>query len=277
MSLSIITADQRLAEIRGPKVLLTGPAGIGKTTQLRTLNNKTTLFVDLEAGDLAVQDLEIDQVRARTWSECRNLACYLGGPNPALAPDSPYSETHYKAVLDMYGEASGQPAGLDKYATYFIDSITVAARLCMTWCEQQPFAFNKAGAKDMLGVYGALGREMIAWLTQLQHAGPKAVVLVCILESVKDEFGRLTYELQIDGQKIGRELPGIVDEVITMALVKPDPDAEEARYFVCRTDNPAKYPAKDRSGRLDLLEPPHLGALLAKLTAKSSSAVSIAA
>ena len=30
------------------------------------------------------------------------------------------------------------------------------------------------------------------------------------------------------------------------------------------TVNPYGFPAKDRSGRLDLLEPPHLGALIAK-------------
>ena len=34
--------------------------------------------------------------------------------------------------------------------------------------------------------------------------------------------------------------------------------------FVTSTINPFGYPAKDRSGRLDLLEPPDLGALIAK-------------
>lgn len=265
--LKIITADARMQEERGPKILIAGQPGIGKTSLLRTVPAAKTLFVDLEAGDLAVQDVEVDQVRPRTWAECRDLACYLGGPNPALPPDAPYSEAHYAAVVEKYGEASA----LDKYDLYFVDSITVAARLCIAWAEQQPFATSaKTGNKDMLAVYGALGREMIGWLTQLQHARLKAVVLVCILENVKDEFGRTSWELQIDGQKIGRELPGIVDQVVTMALVKPDEDADEARYFVCRTDNPAKLPAKDRSGRLGMLEEPHLGKLLQKLTAKTA-------
>ena len=40
------------------------------------------------------------------------------------------------------------------------------------------------------------------------------------------------------------------------------------RAFVCQTLNPEKYPAKDRSGNLDLLEPPDLGKLLQKVTTK---------
>lgn len=265
--MKIITADERLTEIKGPKILIAGPPKIGKTSLLRTVPADRTLFVDLEAGDLAVQDVKVDQLRPRTWQECRDLACYLAGPNPALSPDSPYSQAHFDAIKEAHGNVN-----LDKYDLFFIDSITVAARLCMTWAEQQPFAISaKTGNKDMLSVYGALGREMIAWLTQLQHAKLKAVVLVCILENVKDDFGRANWELQIDGQKIGRELPGIVDEIITLQLVKKDEDSPEERFFVCKQDNPAKFPAGDRSGRLSMLEPPHLGQLIAKLTARPAA------
>ena len=37
------------------------------------------------------------------------------------------------------------------------------------------------------------------------------------------------------------------------------------RAFVCQTINPWGFPAKDRSGRLDLTEPADLGALLSKI------------
>jgi ABC-type uncharacterized transport system fused permease/ATPase subunit len=35
----IISADQRLSEKRGAKILITGPTGVGKTSQLRTLDH----------------------------------------------------------------------------------------------------------------------------------------------------------------------------------------------------------------------------------------------
>ena len=90
----IITADQRLAQPRCVKGVIFGKSGIGKTTLLKTLPPDSTLFIDLEAGDLAVEDWPVDSLRPRTWDECRNLACFIGGPNPALRPNQPYSESH---------------------------------------------------------------------------------------------------------------------------------------------------------------------------------------
>ena len=37
------------------------------------------------------------------------------------------------------------------------------------------------------------------------------------------------------------------------------------RAFVCKSPNAWSLPAKDRSGRLDLIEEPHLGRLIAKI------------
>ncbi|MCC6198430.1 MAG: AAA family ATPase, partial [Burkholderiales bacterium] len=70
----------------------------------------------------------------------------------------------------------------------------------------------------------------------------------------------------------GRELPGIVDQVISLHLFSRDAEGsyvldEKAseRRLVCRAGTPYALPAKDRSGRLDLTEPPDLGALIAKI------------
>ena len=76
MALQIITADQRLAEKKGHKIVVCGASGVGKTTLARTLNPSTTLFMDLEAGDAAIEGCAIDVVRPRTWAECRDLACF---------------------------------------------------------------------------------------------------------------------------------------------------------------------------------------------------------
>ena len=46
-----------------------------------------------------------------------------------------------------------------------------------------------------------------------------------------------------------------------------DPERGEHRRLVCRAGNPFGLPAKDRSGRLDVTEPPDLGALLSKINA----------
>ena len=260
-ALPIITADQRMAEHRGIKGVIFGPSGIGKTSLLWTLLNSTTLFFDLEAGDLAIEGLAIDAIRPRTWTECRDFAVFIGGPNPALRADQPYSQAHYDAVCQKYGD----PAVLAKYDTVFIDSITVAGRLCFGWCKGQPEAFSeKTGKPDVRGAYGLHGREMIAWLTHLQHTRGKNVWLIGILDEKLDDFNRKVFSPQLDGSKTGLELPGIVDQVVTMIDIAGE-DGAPQRSFVCHTLNPWGFPAKDRSGRLDMVEAPHLGRLMDKI------------
>jgi hypothetical protein len=79
-------------------------SGLGKTSLLWTLNASTTLFFDLEAGDLAIEGWEGDTVRPRTWTECRDFAVFIGGPNPALRDEQPYSQAHYDAVCARLGD-----------------------------------------------------------------------------------------------------------------------------------------------------------------------------
>lgn len=259
--LPIISADQRLAERRGVKGVIFGKSGIGKTSLLWTLPEENTLFLDLEAGDLAIEGWKGDTLRPRTWQECRDLAVFIGGPNPALREDQVYSQAHFDAVCERYGD----PKALDKYETVFVDSITVAGRLCFQWCKGQPQAFSeRTGKPDTRGAYGLHGQEMIGWLTHLQHTRGKNIWFVGILDERLDDFNRKVFVPQIEGSKTGLELPGIVDQVVTMAEIKAD-DGSAFRAFVNHTINPYGYPAKDRSGRLDLLEEPHLGRLMAKI------------
>jgi AAA domain len=265
----IISVDQRLAEPRGAKILIVGPTGVGKTSLLHTLMASTTLFIDVEAGDLAVRDLKIDTLQPRTWPECRDLAVALAGANPAVSADACYSAEHYAAVRDRFGD----PAQLSRYETFFIDSITAMGRLSFAWSSQQPEAFSDRGKKDLRGAYGLHAREMLAWLMHLQQARAINVIFVGVLEEVTDDFNRVELRLQLEGSRTGRELPAIVDEVITYNWVDFG-DGILTRSFICTSPNPWRFPAKDRSGRLDQIEEPHLGKLIDKLT-KPGSAASI--
>jgi len=261
--MKFLDADTRLAEKSGTKILIVGLPGVGKTSLLRTLRTKmlaSTLFVDIEAGDIAVADLPVASVRPRTWSDCRDIACALGGPNPALPATAAYSEAHYTEVMK-----NAELARLASFSTLFVDSLTAAARLSFQAAEQLPEATSDRGRKDLRAIYGAHARSMLAWLHQLQHARDRNVILVAVLERNIDELNISTWQPQIEGAKTGRELPAIVDEIITMQWVDFG-DRKPVRAFVCTNPNPWGYPAKDRSGRLEQLEPPNLDALIEKLT-----------
>jgi len=263
--MKIITADARISERRGAKILIVGPTGVGKTSLLRTLDPAHTLLCDIECGDLSVLDVPVDTVRIDSWSTARDLACRIGGPNPSFPPTACYSPAHYEAV-------GGPLENLDRYSTVFVDSITAVSRLSFRHAEQQPESLTARGAKDIRAAYGLHAREMLMWLHQLQHARGKNIILVGILEKVVDEFNRHEFALQLEGAKTSRELPGIVDQIITMQWVDFG-DGQLVRTFVCTAPNSWNYPAKDRSGRLNQMEKPHLGELIAKLIPVSGSPV----
>lgn len=271
MGLRIITADQRLAEANGKTTMaLFGPSGSGKTTLLMTLPDKETLCLDLEAGMKSVQDWRGDSIPVRTFSDAVDLACLIGGVNPAADPNGFFSEGHYQHVCQTY------PDLVSLIATkriIFVDSITDLTRQAMAWAKLRPEAFSeKTGKPDTRGAYGLLAREVIGLLKHLQHAPGKTVIFVGILERVTDEFNRVTWQPQMEGGKAARELPGIVDQVVSMSFFAADgdgyrhePERGDLRRLVCRAGNPFGLPAKDRSGRLEVTEPPDLGALLAKI------------
>jgi hypothetical protein len=112
---------------------------------------------------------------------------------------------------------------------------------------------------------------MITALTHLQHVRDKHVIYVAILEEKTDDFNRRYYQLQLEGSKTALELPGVLDEVVTLAVLKAD-DGSTYRGFVTGADNSYGFPSKDRSGRLDPIEEPHLGRLIAKCLGQTPSA-----
>ena len=271
MSLRIITAEQRLTESQGKTTMaIFGPSGAGKTSLLKTLPPEETLCIDFEAGMKSVQDWPGMSIPVRTFADAIDVACLVGGINPAADPNSFFSEGHYQHLSQTYADLLGMIAAK---RIIFVDSITDLTRQAMAWAKTQPQAVSeKTGKPDSRGAYGLLAREVIGLLKHLQHAPGKTVIFVGILEKVVDEFNRTTWQPQMEGGKAARELPGIVDQVLTLSLFaaegdewRHDPEKAQERRLVCQSGNPFGLPAKDRSGRLDLTEPADLGALLTKI------------
>ena len=115
----------------------------------------------------------------------------------------------------------------------------------------------------MRAAYGLHAREMLAWLNQLQHARGMNVVFVGILEkSSTTSMSRLG---TANGRsKTGRELPGIVDQIITMHG-STSATATPARAFVCTRQTPGAIPQRIEPGRLEQIEKATLGELIDKL------------
>jgi hypothetical protein len=271
MGLRIVTADERLAVANTKTtVAIFGPAGAGKTSLARSLPPAETVVIDLEAGMKSLQGWGGDSIPVRSFQDAADVACLVGGIDPAADSQGFFSAGHHQHVVAEYADLA-RTVETKRYV--FVDSITDLTRQAMAWAKTRPEAFSdRTGKPDTRGAYGLLARETISLLKHLQHAPGRTMIFVGILERVVDEFGRETFQPQMEGGKVARELPGIVDQVMTLSLF--DPDGESWRHnvtsgttrrLICRSGNTWSLPAKDRSGQLDPTEPPDLMAVLNKV------------
>jgi hypothetical protein len=267
--MNIISPEQRLAEPHGARVLVLGRYGVGKTWLVRTLDPKPVLFIDVDNGTLAIDDVLVPHARPQTWPEIRDLIVRIAGPNRSFAPHESYSQAHF----DMCG---GYLPGIEsgQCTTVFFDTVTAALRLCFRWASTQPEAFSSnTGKPDLRGAYGLHARDFLLALHHLQGARGLNIILIGALETVTDDYGRIEHRLQGEGQRVQREIAGIVDIVATMALLDFADGKPPLRGLVCDPTNVWRYPAKDRSGKLGAIEPPDLGALIRKVVPPRASHV----
>jgi hypothetical protein len=265
--MKIISPEERLAEPQGAHILVVGRFGIGKTSLVHGLDPPTTRFIDVDNGALAIADVPVPHIRPQTWPELRDLIVRIAGPNRSFQPQESYSQAHF----DMTG---GYLDGIEneQCRTIVLDTVTRATSLCLRWASTQPEAFSeRTGKPDTRGAYGLLAREFLLALNHLQSARGLNIILIGALETVTDDFGRVEHCLQAEGQRVPREIAGIVDIVVTMQMLDFADGKPAQRAFICTSPNPWKYPAKDRSGKLEMIERPDLGALIRKVVPPRAS------
>jgi ABC-type transporter Mla maintaining outer membrane lipid asymmetry ATPase subunit MlaF len=97
-----LTVRLFIAQSRVREGCILGPSGIGKTSLLWTVDADTTLFFDLEAGDLAVEGWSGDAIRPRTWQECRDFEGIIS----TFSPQSSRHIMHTTQRFDLFYDAA---------------------------------------------------------------------------------------------------------------------------------------------------------------------------
>ena len=259
MSLKIVTKKERQEEANYSKGLIVGLQGTGKTYLLNTLDPKTTLFVDLEAGDMSVKRWEGEYtLRPENWEEFINLSCLLGGPDYSVK-NGVFSENHYNNVVEAYGKDLQELID-KKIKTIFVDSISDASMFAMRFANASPEAISeKTGKFNKLGAYGLVRETQENVLKQIQRARNKNVWFTANLVVKTDpDTGLITKSIDMYGS-VSTKLPYIVDHVLILENL-PKEDRTVGRRLICKKES-GEMLVKTRSSALDVYEKPDLGEL----------------
>ena len=171
--------------------------------------------------------------------------------------DVPYIEI--RSIADMY-EAYGWLTSSNEakeYASVAVDSISEIAEVVLS--------HEKKVAKDPRQAYGAMQDQMGDLIRALRDIPGKHVYMSAKTEKAADEMGRVLYAPMMPGNKMGQSLPFFFDEVFALRVEK---GVDGIAHRTLQTDSDGIWTAKDRSRRLDMWEPPDLGAIIRKIEAK---------
>jgi hypothetical protein len=142
-----------------------------------------------------------------------------------------------------------------QFQTVCIDSLSEVAEVVLNNAKRQ--------VKDPRQAYGELIEKMESVIRAYRDLPGMNVYMSAKMEPSKDELtGVVRYGPAMPGSKLGSKLPYFFDEVFRLGINKT-PQGESYRFLQTQPD--MQYEAKDRSGALAAVEPPHLAQLFNKI------------
>lgn len=221
------------------KMLVYGAPGVGKTTLASTLPGRV-LIVSAEAGTLSLAGHSIDVIDVTEHE------------GKALLPDM-----RIRKLNKVLGLLNG-PDFQSKYDWVFVDSLTEISQTVLEAAQDaaQRLAAETGKAQDGFKLWGDYARTCTALVKAFRDLPGYGVVFTALEAEDKDENGRRFMRVDMQG-KVGKQLPAFFDEVFRMSV--------DSGARALQTEAGATVIAKDRSGRLDTVEPADLGAVVAKI------------
>ena len=203
----------------GIKALVYGQSGSGKTFSLSTLPDlESTLILSAEAGLLSIRDI----IPEADFSIISNL-------------------DDLREAFTYVNEGEGT-----KYKTIVLDSLTEIA--------QQILSYEQENTKDGRMIYGNMATRVLDLSKNFRDLVGRNVILICQEERIQDDEGRMLYGPAMPGKKVGPQLPYLTD--LVFALRVKHEDDKTKRVFQTSPLFSPDYVSKDRSGKLDIIEPP---------------------
>lgn len=238
MTVEFTTANQAV-DVGGVKALVHGRSGVGKTVLCATA--PAPMIISAESGLLSLKK--------------GNLERLFGVGNAHICYDVPVAKVQNVEDLSQVYTWCHAHAWSNGIRTICLDSISEIM--------EQVLSNAKKQTKDPRQAYGELidkGQMLVRSFRDLPGLN------VCVLakqEGNKDDLTGVTkYGPSVPGSKLGPSLPYFFDEVFHLGVNK---DTAGREYRFLQTQPDLQFEAKDRSGMLDPIEYPHLGAVFSKV------------
>lgn len=200
-------------------------------TVLCTTTQEPTVIISAEAGLLSIAHTDVPVIEVGSIDDVREA---------------------YEFLLTDEGRA---------FSWVALDSISEIAEVVL--------AYEKSQTKDPRKAYGELQDQMMQLLRAFRDLPGRNVVMTCKQEKVKDEHsGQILYSPLMPGSKLAQQIPYLFDEVFALRVEK---DAEGNSQRWLQTGRDIQYEAKDRSGLLDMFEPPSLYDIAMKIRGEQST------
>lgn len=220
------------------KALVYGKAGIGKTTLASTLPGKT-LIISAESGllsiakfDLPVFDITVDD-------------------NGQSVPIT----KRYDRLAEVFKYLETDEA-IKIYDNIFIDSLT---EISQNLSEKLQAEFTDS--KDTIKMWGEYSKKMKAMIKAFRDLPYYNVIFSALEKEDQDEFKRKLIRINVQGT-VASDIPAFFDEVFYYTIVDAD-DGTAKRALI--TQPSSRAVAKDRSGKLELIEEPNLTSVFKKI------------
>lgn len=193
-----------------------------------TASISDNVIISAESGLLSVADFDIPVIEVSSVSDCWEALAYVQGSAEAK---------NFNCVS--------------------LDSITDIAEVMLIEYKKE---FN-----DARQAYGKLADDMGDLIRAFRDLPEKHVYVTAKQQAVVDEYSGLTrYMPTMPGKNLTNGLPYFFDEVLALRI-KEEEDGKIWRYLQTAAD--VQYTAKDRSGKLDVIEKPDLGHIFKKILA----------
>jgi hypothetical protein len=235
MTVKIQTVDESI-ESDGIKALAYGMLGSGKTRLCATpaAQDQPVLIGNAEGGLLSLQDLD-DSVK-------KHIGVWRIQSFGDIEDLHTYLTNNYE------------------FAWICLDSISEIAEVVLT--------NEKANNSDGRAAYGNLADIMMSMLRAFRDLPKYNIMMSAKMTRFTDEItNRTVYWPMMPGKQLTNGIGYLFDEVFALR-VETDQEGNLTRWL--QTSRDIQYEAKDRSGRLEMFEPPDLATIETKITSKKT-------